>query len=188
MKRNSSNSISYLESLPDKLIAKRDLALLRFQYITGCRPGEVAALMFDNLDFSGELPSATIKARHCKNNKFRTVYFNHQVQEDLECWFDMLRDIGYTNKHIFPSLVNGKPGKPLQSEGIYRMLQRRLKEIELPPRKAHALRHSSALHAIAKGIDIRKIRDQLGHSIIVVTAKYLRKADPDRGIAYKNWK
>ena len=78
--------------------------------------------------------------------------------------------------------------KHLTRNGLHQMLQRRLSEAGLPHRKVHAFRHASARHALAHGIDLRKVRDQLGHSSISVTANYLRGLDPDRANAYHKWK
>lgn len=178
---------SYLEKLPFSLFALRDLALLRFQYISGARCCEVASLSRKDLHLSDELPCAHIQAKVSKNKKFRVVYVNDQVRNNLNQWIDALKTVDYTGDAIFPTLYNGTPGKAITAEGIYRMFQRRLVQAEMERRRAHTLRHSSALHAIADGIDLRKVRDQLGHSSIVVTAGYLKQSDPDRGQAYKNW-
>jgi integrase len=177
-----------LENIPASLAAKRYLALLRLQYITGCRSGEVAAITFDDLELTEGPPAARIRARNSKTNESRTVYINNQAKNDLVIWFEALQEAGYSGQAIFPTLYNGIPGEnAVQAVGIYQMLQRRLKEAKLPPRRAHSLRHASARHALAKGIDLRKIRDQLGHSSISVTAKYLGGHDPDRAEAYNNW-
>lgn len=178
---------NHLKELPFSLLASRDLALLQLQYFSGARCCEIAALRHQDLHMSDELPNVHIQANVSKNKKFRVVYVNERVKTSITQWINALTTSGYSDEAIFPSLCNNRPGKQLTAGGIYQMLQRRLIEANLQHKRAHAIRHSSALHAIACGIDIRKIRDQLGHSSIAVTASYLKQYDPDRGQAYKNW-
>ena len=177
---------AYLDHLPDSLYAARDLALLRFQYVSGCRSGEVVQLKIKDLDLTDDTPWARIGARNSKSRRFRYVYFNNEVAAELKGWLEMLAKTGYRGEYVFPSLRYGRPGGPMLAESINQMLRRRLKQANLPQKKAHALRHAHAEHGVEK-VGIKKVQKQLGHSDLRTTARYLRGRDKDRGNAYKNW-
>lgn len=176
----------HLNENSDTLIGCRDLALLKFQYHSGCRSGEVARLKIDELDLEDETPSALIRARNSKTGKYRHVYFNKNVAKELKRWLKSLSDASYQGAYVFPSLRYGRPGGKMSVDSINHMLQRRLKEAGLPHKKAHALRHSHAEHGVDK-VGIKRVQRQLGHSDLRTTARYLRGKDPDRAEAYMKW-
>jgi len=49
----------------------------------------------------------------------------------------------------------------------------------LPPVRLHDLRHGAATLALAAGVDLRTVQDQLGHSSIVLTADTYISVLPD---------
>ncbi len=167
------------------LSATRDLALIHFVLITGCRAGEVAALRRQNLS----LPdlAATINAGIAKSHQVRTVFFNQGVKADLSTWLGVLDHWRYRGDHIFTQLRGGRPKNHLTPSGVGQLFKRRLRRAGLKPNHIHALRHTSALLAIEAGVSLEKIRDQLGHADITTTALYLRGRDPARARAYGGW-
>jgi integrase len=83
--------------------AIRDLALLRFAYVTGCREGEIARLTLERLDLRGY--EATVLYETSKGKKLRTVYFDEDVRRDLRDWLDVRPAVPGV-REVFASLGN----------------------------------------------------------------------------------
>ena len=61
-------------------------------------------------------------------------------------------------------------GDPLAPDRLSRIFKKLAAEAGLPPVRLHDLRHGAATLALAAGVDLRTVQDQLGHSSIVLTA------------------
>lgn len=165
------------------VLAIRDLAILRFAYVTSAREGEIVGLLLDRLDL--DVCEVSILAETSKSKKFRTVYFDDQVARDLAAWLEV-RPSRRGVREVFVSLGGRKPrGSSLKPTALNRMLRRRCKEIGIFRRKFHALRHSSVLDALDEGISPDKVQKQAGHACITTTLKYMRGRDEDRAQAYR---
>jgi integrase len=80
-----------LQARAGDIQAIRDLALIRFAYVTGCREAEIAQLSLDCVNMP-EL-EATIRIETTKGKKQRLVYFDEYVQLDLRDWLAVRPDI-----------------------------------------------------------------------------------------------
>jgi integrase/recombinase XerD len=155
--------------------AVRDLALFRLAYDTGCRASELANLQIDNLD----LQYGSILVEKGKGGKDRVVFFGEKTAAALADWLVI------------------HPGGPWLFVGRFRTviikLSRRgiLYSVKKWGTQAgvkltvHQLRHSYATHALRRGIDLRHIQHQMGHSDITTTAIYLAVDDEDRRRAHR---
>lgn len=163
--------------------AIRDLALIRFAYVTGCRQAEIARLTLHCINM--RKLEVIIPVETTKGKKMRRVYFDKYVQLDLQDWLAVRPDISGV-KEVFVSLGGrGGKGRPMKPRALYDILQRRLLEVKLARRKFHALRHSSVLDALEEGISVEKVQKQLGHASIQTTMAYMRGRDPERAQAYR---
>jgi len=161
----------------------RDLALVHFALVTGCRAGEVAALRWEQLRLA-EL-AAEVAAETAKTRRGRVVYFNLAVKGDLWAWQRYLAEGGHRPAHVFPAWRWGRPGPGLTASGVSQLFKRRARAAGLPRAYFHALRHTSALLALEAGVSLDKVRDQLGHADIATTSVYLRGRDEARARAYR---
>lgn len=76
----------------------------------------------------------------------------------------------------------GRGRHHLHEIAITRELERAAKMAGLGKRvTAHVLRHSFATHLVLKGIDIRSIKELLGHADVRTTEIYLQLAKAMRG-------
>ena len=163
--------------------AIRNLALLRFAYVTGIREAAIAALPLTALSLRRRC--VIIPAEFNKSKKIQEVYFDTQVKADLRAWLD-IRPQRDNVQNIFVSL-RGRVGDAMTPKAIYCILQRVCDAAGVERRKFHALRHSSALDALDTGISIEKVQRQLGHASLTTTMKYLRGRDEDRRRAYQEY-
>jgi integrase len=61
-------------------------------------------------------------------------------------------------------------GDPMAPDRLTRAFRKLAAATGLPPVRLHDLRHGAATLALAAGVDLRTVQDQLGHSSIVLTA------------------
>jgi integrase-like protein len=61
-------------------------------------------------------------------------------------------------------------GDPMAPDRLSRTFKKLAAEAGLPPVRLHDLRHGAATLALAAGVDLRTVQEQLGHSSIVLTA------------------
>ncbi|UZG58004.1 site-specific integrase [Rhodococcus opacus] len=64
-------------------------------------------------------------------------------------------------------------GRPMNPAHLARDFKRLTREADLPPIRTHDTRHTAATLALASGSDLVTTRDQLGHSNLKVTSRYL---------------
>lgn len=169
----------YLEGLPPDPMVLRDLALFRFLYATGCRSGEAAGLLVENLDLDNR--QARFPAESTKTDTERKVCFNLVCKDNLQRWLDYLRSAVGAPQYVFPAMKNNQTKVfplplPLRAEGVYRALRRRLLEAGLPPYRVHALRHTFANRAMngEEKVGLAAIQKQMGHKSAAMTLLYAK--------------
>ena len=70
-------------------------------------------------------------------------------------------------------------GDPMAPDPLTRAFKKLAAGAGLPPIRLHDLRHGAATLALAAGVDLRTVQDQLGHSSIVLTADTYTSVLPD---------
>ncbi len=119
----------------------RNRALIAVLWRSGLRTSEALALELRDLD----LEAGTIRVRHGKGDRSRTVGLDEQTAARL--------DSSYVRR-LLPRLA--------RKAGISRRVH------------AHGLRHTYAAELARERTPINVIRDALGHSTLAVTDRYLR--------------
>lgn len=163
-------------------LAIRDLAIILFAYVTGCRSGEIARLRLADLDLKRR--QALIRAEGKKSKRHHWVVFDSAVAQVLERWLEL--HPAPAGGMVFVAL-GGRAGvgQPVTGGTLLQMLRRRCDEVGIPRRKFHALRHASALDALEAGISVDKVQRQLGHASLATTMVYLRGRLEDRARSYE---
>ena len=88
---------------------------------------------------------------------------------------DRRREYGFRNGPLFCTLAGG----PLSDRYVRDMLKRQRAKAGIEKRvHPHGLRHTHAAELVREGVPINVIRDQLGHSSLAVTDRYLRNVAP----------
>ena len=164
------NQLCEQPSENELLWEKRDKALFKMLYSSGCRISEIKNLKIS--DFMDNFHSAIVTG---KGNKQRKVYFEEEsracLKEYLEDRAKVLAANGITDstKQLFIS----QKGQPLSVGGLRYIITRYSgKEGTNRHVNPHAFRHTFATTLLSNGADVRLVQEMLGHSSISTTQRY----------------
>lgn len=159
----------------------RDYAILRFLADTGCRVGGIGVnakkrggLRLRDLhlepDDKGRYRALVREKGRGGQRKARFVYFGAQTAQALAAYLEVRPETD--SDRVFLGQRVGRPGEPLGSAGIHRMIQRYARGLGIEGHwNPHAWRHAFAHGALKRGLDISIVSQLLGHSGIQVTVE-----------------
>lgn len=151
-----------LAGLFNALTNKKHKAILFAAYSAGLRVSEVVHLKLCDID-SGRM---VIKIQQSKGKKDRYVHLSPVLLDVLRAYVKICRPQLY----LFES---SDPGHPYSARSAQKVFQRARQIAGIKKELSfHSLRHSFATHLLEKGIDIRFIKDILGHFDIKTTERY----------------
>lgn len=167
--------------------------LIHLAIVTGMRRGELCALKWSNIDLKQglvivkqsnyKLTGEEIKTKKPKNKKSREIVIPEYLKEllrkhQLEQMQNSLRlgDRWHGDGWLFTQW-NGEPMNP---QTPTKQFAKFLARHNIPHRKFHSLRHTSATLLLSSGTNIKNVASRLGHSQLSTTNRYvhaLRDAD-----------
>jgi integrase/recombinase XerD len=185
----------YLEELAPKTKADAQFRwVVASLYFGGLRISELASLRTGDLKkhvFSGRVQWWVRVVG--KGAKPRDVPFGDHWQAEFErYWGDSIPSEGWAAMPDMPWVMPLKgPARLLGRAALHAVLktgfakaQRALQAqgwaVSLEGLSAHYLRHTCATHLLDAGVDVRHVRDFLGHSNISTTNVYLNRSDTAR--------
>jgi site-specific recombinase XerD len=140
-------------------------AMLFAAYSAGLRVSEIAALKIRDID-SGRMQ---IRVENAKGKKDRYVNLSPVLLDILRAYFRT-----YKPRPVVYLFESGQTGNAYPTRTIQRIFQiAKVKARIMKDVGVHSLRHSFATHMLEKGVDIRYIKDLLGHFNIKTTERYL---------------
>jgi integrase/recombinase XerD len=144
----------------------RNRALIAVLWRCGLRISEALALELRDVD----LEAGTVRVRHGKGDKSRTVGIDEQTSALLARWIDRRRKLSPgARAPIFCTLAGGR----IDSSYVRRLLPRLAAKAGIDRRV-----HAYAAELAREGTAINVIRDALGHTSLAVTDRYLRDVAP----------
>ena len=157
---------------------RRNRALLVCLWRAGLRCQEVLDLKPSDIDTA----AGTIRVLHGKGDKSRLVGLDTGAVALIRRWLDKratldLRDepAKPAERRVFCTLT----GRPIQSSYVRALLPRLAKRAGITKRvHPHGLRHSHAAELANEGTSLHVIRQQLGHSSLAVTDRYIQALQP----------
>jgi integrase len=171
------------KTLIEKSEADRHRALWITALGTGLRIGELLGLRWEDVD----LDAGRLRVRHGlasvggelvlqepKTERSRrtlvlpevvvTALKAHRIRQKMDHLVAGSRWAG--SGHVFATRL----GRPHHAATITRCFQKALTRAELPDVRFHDLRHSAATFLLAQGMTLEDVKNQLGHSTIVLTS------------------
>ena len=143
----------YTRLLQAASVNARDAAIIELFLQTGIRLSELVGLTMR--DVTLDMPdSATIRIR--RGGRHAAIPINHKAQNALRKWLAVREPIQDTA--LFLTTVN----KPMGKRAVQLMLVKYLKEAEIPNASVQTLRHTMAVHHLAKGTPLKTLADILG--------------------------
>lgn len=146
----------------------RDLVIFSLMLDTGLRVGEVCSL--DLLDI--DLDEMSIFVQKAKNRKQRFVMFGKRIRGNLRLWLEVRETLDLDEE--LQALFVSEYGcwRRVTQAGIEEALAARCKAAGVRRFTPHQLRHAHAGQSIQNGQNIADLQAQMGHSSIVMTARY----------------
>ncbi|WP_340688818.1 site-specific integrase [Amycolatopsis coloradensis] len=158
--------------------AHRLYPLFHLVALLGLRRGEIAGLMWSDIDLDAGYLTVSHQARQIGSEvtlgkpkseaSNRVIALDHNTITVLRRHRAQSRTplrsepVGY----LFP---NGW-GEPIRPDSITHLFRTLNDQTELPPIRLHDLRHGAASLSLAAGNDLKTVQDLLGHASIVLTA------------------
>jgi integrase/recombinase XerD len=152
----------------------RDRALIAVLAGAGLRLGEALALR--PLDIN--LAEGMLTVHQGKGDKRRVCGMTREAQAILEVWICHRRTLGLNGNH--PVFCQIKTlGQPMAQANVRQMLRRRAKKAGIEKRvHAHGFRHMFAFRLANEGLPMHQVQQQLGHSNVAVTSRYIAHLNP----------
>ena len=144
---------------------KKHKAILFTAYSAGLRVSEVVNLQLKDIDSD----RMQIFVENAKGKKDRYVMLSPVLLDILRNYLGSSRP--RPQRYLFEGLDPGEPMSSRTAQNIFIEAKKRAgikKDLSF-----HSLRHSFATHLLEKGVDIKYIKDLLGHFSITTTTRYL---------------
>ena len=154
----------------------RNRALIVILYRGGLRIAEALALRPVNVDYE----RGTVRVMDGKGHKPRTVGIDPGALAIVQRWADRRRQAGIRGQTLLCTLDGGEMSHQYARAMLARIAAKAGIEKRVHP---HGFRHTHAAELVEEGTPMPVIRDQLGHSSLAVTDRYLRDVAPGQVIA-----
>lgn len=144
---------------------KKHKALLFTAYSAGLRVSEAVALRIRDIDSD----RMQILVQQAKGKKDRYVMLSPLLLDILRNYLKTCKP--RPREYLFEGTEPGEPMSIRTAQEVFQQAKRRAgirKQVSF-----HSLRHSFATHLLEQGIDIKYIKDLLGHFSIHTTTRYL---------------
>jgi integrase/recombinase XerC len=154
----------------NRVLVKRDRAILELLYASGLRVSELTGLNLADMDRKEMM----LRVRG-KGNKERIIPYGGKAEQALEAYGstrdEILKKAG--RKGDRQAVFLNHLGTRLTPRSVARIVKKYVRLInvnwDLHP---HSLRHAFATHLLADGADLRAIQELLGHSSLSTTQRY----------------
>lgn len=152
----------------------RAKALLVVFWRGGLRVKEALSLFPKDFD----VEHGTLRVLHGKGDRARLVGIDPEAVAVLQRWLDKRTSIGLNGRHpLFCTLK----GKPLATVFVRNSFKRIARKAGVEKRaNPHSFRHTMAFELANEGTPLHVIQQQLGHSSLATTDRYVRHLNPQQ--------
>lgn len=150
----------------------RDRAILSFLYSTGVRVSELTSCVRNAIDMDNRSISLV-----GKGNKMRVIYFSEHTRDLLITYLWSRTD---NSPYVFVTESNNCKGEKISSTSIQKLVREYAKKVGITKKVSpHTIRHTSASHMHAKGVQLSTIQRLYGHSHMSTTTIYTHQSDAE---------
>jgi integrase len=153
---------------------KRAYAIVRLALDLGLRPGEIAHLKLDDIDWQ----AATLMLRGTKSLRHDVVPLPAKTGKALADYLQHERP-AIRHPAVFIRQVAGR-SLPITSCAIQKVIKRSCHRIGLPDASAHVLRHTVACRLVERGSSLKEVAGLLRHRSLNSTLIYAKLDTPPR--------
>lgn len=181
--------ITYIEpEIFEELVAHvpppktRNENMVKLMWQTGVRQGELTEIRLSDVDEDER--HIRIKTAKTPKQEFRDVWYHDNLDLPLRRWKRDRESYPTSDSpYLFISERSGqlyekRPNKVVtaaaENAGVQEKLYTDVKGDDHYRITSHTLRHSFAVHLVRNGMDIKTLKDILGHDSIETTAIYLK--------------
>lgn len=155
----------------DKIIKRRDKAILELLFSTGLKVSEVSGLQI------AQLKPSVKKLEKLKTSATDEIKLSNQAIETIKKYLSVRKD---SNKNLFighdRAINNRKKVNGLSPRSIERIIEKYAKFISLKkPVSPQVIRHTFVINQIMRGADIEKLRIQLGFNDLNTLKAYINR-------------
>ena len=150
---------------------RRDHAIVQCLSTLGLRPGEVADLRLDDIDWRG----GTIEVRTRKNRRGAMLPLARAVGQTLVDYLSGERP-ATDERRVFVQHLGARCGKPISSTAVSGVVARTLRRaaVDAPLTGAYVFRHTVASRMVQQGASLKEVADVLGHRSLDTTTIYAK--------------
>lgn len=150
---------------------RRDRAIVLCLSTLGLRPGEVAALCLEDLDWR----AGTIHLRTRKTRRGAVLPLPREAGRAIVAYLRHARPVT-DERRVFVQHVGGRRGQPIGSTAVSEVVARTLRraKVEAPLAGAYVFRHTVASRLVQQGASLKEVADFLGHRSLDTTTIYAK--------------
>jgi site-specific recombinase XerD len=143
-------------------------------YGAGLRRFEIAALSVGDWDQAEQ----SIKIKHGKGDKTRTVYLGDSGRRCLDKWLALRPEAEPASPLFCPVNKGGRiVEKQMTDQAIYNMLEKRRLQASVKAFSPHDMRRSFISDLLDSGADVSAVAGLAGHASLNTTMKYDRRGE-----------
>lgn len=165
----------HLSMSDDTFTGYRNSALIAMVLDSGLRTSELVDLP---VSASGDYLNGTLRVIG-KGNKERLVRFEPKYAELMLAWLAR-REVRSKRQNLLDFLFVSERGSKMTQQTVYYAIHALLQKVlgrQVKQHGAHLLRHTAASIMLASGLSLKQVQENLGHSSILTTEKYLHLLD-----------
>lgn len=162
----------------------RDRAIVLCLATLGLRPGEVAGLCLDDIDWR----DGTIRLRVRKSRRGAVLPLPREAGRAIAAYLRTERP-ATSERRVFVKYLGPHRGESISRQVVYHVAIRALRraEVETTLSGAYTFRHTVASRMVRRGISLKEVADFLGHRSIDTAAIYAKLDLPALGEVALPW-
>jgi integrase/recombinase XerD len=150
---------------------QRDRAIVLLLASLGLRPGEIAGLRLEDIDWR----AASVHLRERKTRRGAVVPLPREAGRALVAYLRTGRP-ATDERRVFVQQLGARRGRPISSNAVSAMVVRALGRagVEAPLAGAYVFRHTVASRMVRHGASLKEVADFLGHRALDTAAIYAK--------------